>query len=472
MSTTDNRGHDALTRGQRDTLELAIGYIASSERSDRHEHIARIRAILSAFPGEHPEAGQPGPACDPADVCAGCRCEYGASYRAPDEHAPDEPAPDEQAAIPVAHRVLRRNTVSGEWVTDGRYWNDGAPSADLLAETAVRSNDWRVEIAYGARASSATETGAEGVAAKNVAPSEVFWRHYARTNVMHALRWIQPASPAHQILTTLNEHLAAEVVAPELPQERINAIADGLFDHGRITDKLPPLNRGDFREIIGSAIAEWSSQDQAAVDEKCADAASGIADHLDSLEGQLHYFLGRVKAIPTYEMIDLVVLNIRERLSKIRALAAPQPAQADAQAEAREPISKELRDTLRLAIGYIGSTDRSDRFIHTARINALIAAGSAPADAGEAVAYTHPDRLKRIADRKSQCETLWSDALVEDGDIPLYTAPPAASVARLTASLRQAREELSNVEWENDPPARVTDLLSAIDSLLNGADHA
>ncbi|ALX47000.1 hypothetical protein AQ610_25410 [Burkholderia humptydooensis] len=56
-------------------------------------------------------------------------------------------------------------------------------------------------------------------------------------------------------------------------------------------------------------------------------------------------------------------------------------AQADAPAEAREPMSEELRDTLRLAIGYIGSSDRSDRLIHTARINALIAAGSAPAEA-------------------------------------------------------------------------------------------
>ncbi|WP_181163920.1 hypothetical protein [Burkholderia gladioli] len=29
-----------------DTLKLAIGYIGSSERADRHEHVARIRAIL------------------------------------------------------------------------------------------------------------------------------------------------------------------------------------------------------------------------------------------------------------------------------------------------------------------------------------------------------------------------------------------------------------------------------------------
>ncbi|RQZ33329.1 MULTISPECIES: hypothetical protein [unclassified Burkholderia] len=53
----------------------------------------------------------------------------------------------------------------------------------------------------------------------------------------------------------------------------------------------------------------------------------------------------------------------------------------------------------------------------------------------------------------------------------LYTAPPAQVATRqgLTEALRQAREELSNVEWENDPPARVTDLFSKIDALLEGA---
>ncbi|KWN06408.1 hypothetical protein WT83_27380 [Burkholderia territorii] len=56
------------------------------------------------------------------------------------------------AAEAVAYRVLRRNTVSGEWVTDGRHWCDGAPSADLLAETAGRADEWRVEIAVAAAA--------------------------------------------------------------------------------------------------------------------------------------------------------------------------------------------------------------------------------------------------------------------------------------------------------------------------------
>ncbi|WP_425953021.1 hypothetical protein [Ralstonia pseudosolanacearum] len=42
--------------------------------------------------------------------------------------------------------------------------------------------------------------------------------------------------------------------------ERINAIADGLFKHQRITDKIPPMDRDGFREIIGAAIAEWCAQ--------------------------------------------------------------------------------------------------------------------------------------------------------------------------------------------------------------------
>ncbi|WP_258048557.1 hypothetical protein [Burkholderia anthinoferrum] len=36
----------------------------------------------------------------------------------------------------------------------------------------------------------------------------------------------------------------------------------------------------------------------------------------------------------------------------------------------------------------------------------------------------------------------------------------------LTDALRRAREELAIVEWDNDPPARVTDMLSTIDALL------
>ncbi|HIH2621697.1 TPA: hypothetical protein ACYLIB_005651 [Burkholderia cenocepacia] len=55
----------------------------------------------------------------------------------------------------------------------------------------------------------------------------------------------------------------------------------------------------------------------------------------------------------------------------------------------------------------------------------------------------------------------------------VYATPPAPASAPvgMMAALRQAREELSQVEWENDPPARVTALFSKIDALLYGAKH-
>ncbi|VWD49760.1 hypothetical protein BLA17378_08634 [Burkholderia aenigmatica] len=55
-------------------------------------------------------------------------------------------------------------------------------------------------------------------------------------------------------------------------------------------------------------------------------------------------------------------------------------------------------------------------------------------------------------------------------EIVRHAAPPAQVATRqgLTDALRQAREELAQVEWENDPPARITDLFSTIDALLDG----
>lgn len=47
----------------------------------------------------------------------------------------------------VAHRVLRKTTF-GDWKHDGRYWADGAPSAELLSDVAKNSESWRIECAY------------------------------------------------------------------------------------------------------------------------------------------------------------------------------------------------------------------------------------------------------------------------------------------------------------------------------------
>jgi hypothetical protein len=51
--------------------------------------------------------------------------------------------------LPVAHRMSRK-TAYGDWTHDERYWVDGAPSAELLADVEKRSESWRIECAYAA----------------------------------------------------------------------------------------------------------------------------------------------------------------------------------------------------------------------------------------------------------------------------------------------------------------------------------
>ncbi|MBU9200210.1 hypothetical protein KTD31_02165 [Burkholderia multivorans] len=94
--------------------------------------------------------------------------------------------------------------------------------------------------------------------------------------------------------------------------ERITAIADALFDCSHIAGKMPTMTRSDFREVIGSAIAQWAAGLQPTAE---------IAEHIDSLEGQLSYLIGRVKTVPSPEMASLVTDNIRDRLKRIRTLA-------------------------------------------------------------------------------------------------------------------------------------------------------
>jgi hypothetical protein len=63
-------------------------------------------------------------------------------------------------------------------------------------------------------------------------------------------------------------------------------------------------------------------------------------------------------------------------------------------------------------------------------------------------------------------------AIFVDGSTanPAEAAPtPTDARVGLTDTLRRAREELSIVEWENDPPSRVVKLFDEIDALLQGA---
>ena len=43
--------------------------------------------------------------------------------------------------------------------------------------------------------------------------------------------------------------------------------------------------------------------------------------HIDSLDAQLNYYIGRVQQLPTKDMQELVTQSIRERLEAMRELA-------------------------------------------------------------------------------------------------------------------------------------------------------
>ena len=66
------------------------------------------------------------------------------------------------AAVLVAHRILRRRP-DGEWVNDGRYWSDGAPSADLATSIPSLGDGWRIDYAYASPAPAPNALDAETV---------------------------------------------------------------------------------------------------------------------------------------------------------------------------------------------------------------------------------------------------------------------------------------------------------------------
>ncbi|WP_199031321.1 hypothetical protein [Ralstonia sp. ASV6] len=50
--------------------------------------------------------------------------------------------------------------------------------------------------------------------------------------------------------------------------------------------------------------------------------SSSLNVHVDSLDGQLEYLIGRIKTVPSDDMAALVVANIRDRIAQIRSIAA------------------------------------------------------------------------------------------------------------------------------------------------------
>ncbi|MDN7913724.1 Lar family restriction alleviation protein [Burkholderia cepacia] len=203
----------------------------------------------------------------------------------------------------------------------------------------------------------------------------------------------------------------------------------------------------------------------------------------------------------------------RDLADELRALyTTPQPPSADAAAAPADERAALLRDALFYLKGNLPDSP-SDHKRKAQVIAGLVglasAAASQPAAATElperdlfirtyvdVMVRRHPcptDRWKNTLEesaklsieRNDETWVMWKAArkitqrivghnkgkkFQPDGTMA-YTAPPAqvATPQGLTDLLRQAREELSNVEWENDPPARVTNLFSKIDALLEGA---
>ncbi|KWN06410.1 hypothetical protein WT83_27390 [Burkholderia territorii] len=163
-------------------------------------------------------------------------------------------------------------------------------------------------------------------------------------------------------------------------------------------------------------------------------------------------------------------------------------AQGNAPAEAREQIEAKLRVLMGAVNAYEKATGIGAWYAERVQesCNSLLKllgsdvrfglGGENPvsssSDASKVVAYVRAADLDALSEATPMHPATLYREPRNDERVALYIAPQAGTVASLTEALRLAREELSVVEWENDPPVRVTDLFSKIDSLLNGGDHA
>lgn len=127
-----------------------------------------------------------------------------------------------------------------------------------------------------------------------------------------------------------------------------------------------------------------SPREPAGVEERARELPS-IDDHLDSLEGQLRYFLNRIKDFPEHSMVELIDANIRERLKNIRA-AAPrqQPVWGE---EVERVVGDAVEDALRwlraaLDCKAFGWDEDQHHAAEVAYLNATIRATPTAAHAG------------------------------------------------------------------------------------------
>ncbi|WP_244098508.1 hypothetical protein [Burkholderia gladioli] len=119
-------------------------------------------------------------------------------------------------------------------------------------------------------------------------------------------------------------------------------------------------------------------------------------------------------------------------------------SQAAAPADARS-LPDDVQDTLKLAIGYIGSSERADRHEHVARIQAILV-GAAPAEAREPSAWVTPEGDRSIT--QSQKQGMLRDggagaSSVQPFSIACYAGavPADAGEAVLTAAARDVLAE-------------------------------
>jgi hypothetical protein len=102
-------------------------------------------------------------------------------------------------------------------------------------------------------------------------------------------------------------------------------------------------------------------------------------------------------------------------------------------------------------------------------------APSAPSDAAaEPVAYTTAERLKKIAERNRHVDTMWPASMRDEGDIPLYTAPPAPSAPAVDAlttgavGFRTRQPGFAWVPWLTDDQETIRKAIQ--DAIDHGAE--
>ncbi|KWC82737.1 hypothetical protein WL58_17860 [Burkholderia cepacia] len=174
--------------------------------------------------------------------------------------------------------------------------------------------------------------------------------------------------------------------------------------------------------------------------------------------------------------------------------------QADAPAGTREPTKIDTKARMDWAdsilrklppldptysiVGIIDDQDPEDRdeVLHSIRVfadmratQALFTLYSAPADAGEAVAYVRAADLDALSEATPMCPATLYREPRNDERVALYTAPPAARVGSLTDDQINTITSKWAARWSASGAWNtrrcIDNALREARSLLNGADH-